>query len=145
VRLSKFLRRRFKIKPIDDPKERDMFREKIVVENDDIDGPESFEMPSEFPTLKEEGGQSEPHGAKVAPESIVAESKAEMGKGGVRSALTLAEPPPASVAVPVAVPASTGTVPPMLQGGAPPPGSIEEWVNGKGNSSALPQPSAGKA
>ncbi len=114
VRLSKFFRRRLKLKPIDDPKERGKYTEKIVLENDDIDGPDVIENVEEY--FQQSGQDKAVAGAtsaKVAPEPAPAPAEAapeaaalaqEAEHSRARGALALAEPPPGAVAVAVAEP-----------------------------------------
>ena len=149
VKLSKFLRRRLKLKPIDDPKERGKYTEKVIIENDDIDGPDVIENPEEF--FKHEGGAGQAS-AKVAPEPLRAEGQAKEGAAAssegasgtlatlpepsalgaapwsrsASSLLVLAEPPPSALAVPAAAEAPPG---PLAEHG-PPTSTIPPMLQG---------------
>ena len=139
VRLSKFLRRRCKLRPVDDPKERGKYTEKIVIENDDLDGPDVIENVGEFYAAQQ--GKAAGTTAKVAPapaaaaaaaaeaaaleaalQAALAGAEKEGGAGAADSAASSAPcPPPGAVAVAVAGPSPLGAAaPPALEGGGAP-------------------------
>ena len=138
VRLSKFLRRRCKLRPVDDPKERGKYTEKIVIENDDLDGPDVIENVGEFYAAQQ--GKAAGTTAKVAPAPAPAAAAAEAAalEAALQAALAGVEkegsagaadsaassapcPPPGAVAVAVAGPSPLGAAaPPALEGGGAP-------------------------